>query len=134
VGYKNVPFAEIDSLVKALQPNCLVIDNNHEINFRHSEILEWEIPVVGPPSTGNHMTGEGYEPISYNMTKPERCWFWHPDDECALMPPQMIVDRLNQCNSNTANYLLSVCPDTTGRLPQCQVDTLNSVGSLLGVH
>jgi hypothetical protein len=128
-GYKKVSFVEIDSLVKSLQPNCLVIDNNHEYNFRHSEIVEYEMPIDGPPKEGNYLSAEGFEPI-----RADKCWFWHPNRECDLMPPQIIVDHMNQCNSRNANYLLNVCPDTTGRLPQCQVDSLKAVGALRGIQ
>jgi len=137
-GYKALSVSEINSFVNSLQPNCLVIDNNHEFSLRHSEITEYEIPVDNPPSVGNRIPAEGYEPIHLNNSYGPT-WFWHPDrdpsyKECDLFSPQQIVDKLSLCNSRNANYLLSVCPDTTGRLPQCQVECLKSVGALRGIQ
>jgi len=113
-GYIKVPYAEISSLVKTLQPNCILIENNHEYTQVHSEIVEYEMPIDGPPRLSNILPGEGFEPIRYSSMDKDRCWFWHPLRECDFMSPQMIVDRLNQCNSGNANYLLSVDPDIPG--------------------
>jgi alpha-L-fucosidase len=133
VGYKNVPYDTIWNLIHTIQPKCMLIENNREYNTKHSDIPEWEQPVGGPPPLNNTMPAEGNEPINYNATKVERCWFWHPDIDCELMTAQMIVDNLKHNNKGNAAYLLDLTPDTLGLVPQCQVDRMKEVGTMLGV-
>jgi len=133
VGYKNVPYDTIWNLIHTIQPKCMLIENNREYNTKHSDIPEWEQPVGGPPPLNNTMPAEGNEPVNYNATKPERCWFWHPSIECELMTEQMIVANLKHNNTGHAAYLLDLTPDTLGLIPQCQVELMKKVGTLLHV-
>jgi alpha-L-fucosidase len=132
-GYKKVPYDTIRSCIKNIQPNCLIVENNHEFTTTHSEILEWEMPIDGPPPLNNIRPAEGNEPIRYSSATKERCWFWHPIGNCDLMPAQMIVDHLQSNNKGNAAYLLDLTPDTTGRIPECQADRMKEVGQLLNV-
>jgi alpha-L-fucosidase len=45
----------------------------------------------------------------------------------------MIVDHLTANNTGNAAYLLDLTPDTTGLIPQCQVDRMKEVGQLRGL-
>ena len=132
-GYHKVPYDTIRNLIKSIQPNCLIVENNHEFTTTHSEMLEWEMPIDGSPPLNNVQPAEGNEPIRYSSTSKERCWFWHPDGNCDLMPAQMIVDHLTANNTGNAAYLLDLTPDTTGLIPQCQVDRMKEVGQLRGL-
>jgi alpha-L-fucosidase len=127
-GYKRVPYTMVQKLIKKYQPTCMLVENNHEYTTAHSEIVEYEIPIDGMPKLGNVMPAEGNEPIRQDKG---HCWFWHPVDECTIMSPDYIVSRLNLCNSRNASYLLDLTPDTTGLIPQCQVDAMKTVGELL---
>jgi alpha-L-fucosidase len=131
-GYRKVPYDTIRNCVKSIQPNCLLIENNHEFTTTHSELLEWEMPIDGPPPLNNIRPAEGNEPIRYSTAFKEQCWFWHPVGNCDLMPAQMIVSRLKANNAGNAAYLLDLTPDTLGLIPQCQVDRMSEVGQLLG--
>ncbi|MBN2188635.1 MAG: alpha-L-fucosidase [Chitinispirillaceae bacterium] len=127
-GYNRVPYDTIRRIMKSIQPGCLVVENNHELNTTHSEIIEYEMPIDGPPKNSNIQPAEGNEPIRLDM-----CWFWHPNEECNIKSAQSIVDQLNVNNSRNASYLLDLTPDTTGLFPQCQVDRMHEVGVLRGV-
>jgi alpha-L-fucosidase len=133
-GYKAVPYDAIIAFIKSIQPNCLIVENNHEFNTTHSEIIEYEMPIDGPPAASNILPAEGTEPICLRTTQFEPLWFWHPISACTIKSPQSIVDQMNQCNDRRANYLLNVTPDTSGQIPQCQVDCLKSVGTLRGIN
>ena len=132
-GYKMVPYDTIRDCIKRCQPNCLIVENNHEFTTTHSEMLEWEMPIDGPPPLNNTRPGEGNEPIRYSSASKERCWFWHPEYNCDLMTKETIVNHLKSNNTGHAAYLLDLTPDTTGLIPDCQVQMMKDVGGLLGV-
>jgi hypothetical protein len=127
-GYNRVPYDSIRRLIKSIQPNCLIVENNHEFTTVHSEMIEYEMPIDGPPPQSNTRPAEGNEPIRSDM-----CWFWHPNGNCNLKTAQNIVDQLRENNSSHASYLLDLTPDTTGLIPQCQADRMQEVGQLRGL-
>jgi len=129
-GYRRVPFNMVRNVIKKIQPYCLLIENNHEYTTAHSEIIEYEMPIDGPPKLDNVMPAEGNEPIRQDVG---HCWFWHPVDSCTIMSASYIVSRLNMCNDRHASYLLDLTPDTRGLIPQCQADRMHEVGVLRGV-
>jgi alpha-L-fucosidase len=128
-GYNRVPYDTIRSLIKSIQPNCLIVENNHEFSTVHSEMIEYEMPIDGPPPQSNTRPAEGNEPIRSDM-----CWFWHPNYNCNLKTAQNIVDQLKENNDRNASYLLDLTPDTTGLIPQCQADRMKEVGHLRGLN
>jgi alpha-L-fucosidase len=127
-GYKSVPYDTIRNLIHSIQPKCLLIENNHEFNFKHTELIEYEMPIDGSPKLGNTLPTEGNMPI-----RSDHLWFWHPDKQCDLMTAAAIVGQLNDNNSRNAAYMLDLTPDTTGRIPECQVTRMKEVGALRGV-
>jgi alpha-L-fucosidase len=126
VGYVRVSYDTIRELVRSIQPNCLLVENNYYCSMRNTDIVEYELPVVGAPKAGNVLPSEGCLSIRSDL-----CWFWHPVDECALLTAEAVVNYLNDYNARSAALLLDLTPDTTGRIPQCQVDRMNEVGALL---
>jgi len=129
-GYRRVPYTMVRNVIKKIQPSCMLIENNHEYTTAHSDIIEYEMPIDGPPKLDNVLPAEGNEPIRADVG---HCWFWHPIDSCTIVSASYIVSRLNLCNARHASYLLDLTPDTTGRIPQCQADRMQEVGQLLGV-
>jgi len=127
-GYQEVPYDSIRILIQSIQPHCLIVENNHEFNTTHSQMIEYEMPIDGPPKATNKLPAEGNEPIRL-----DKLWFWHPNKECQIMSAQSIVDQLIQNNSRNAAYLLDLTPDTLGLIPKCQVDRMKEVGALRGV-
>lgn len=137
-GYKAVPYDSVKAIIKSIQPNCMIVENNHEYNTTHSEIIEYEMPIDGAPPTNNIHPTEGNEPIRISFENATRkvkdqLWFWHPDGTCITMTAETIVDHLKTNNSRNASYLLDLTPDTTGTIPQCQADIMKQVGTLRGV-
>jgi alpha-L-fucosidase len=129
-GYIKVPYDTVRNLIKSIQPHCLILENNHYYKLQYTELVGYEMPVDGAPKVDNILPAEGCNVVHAGS---DYCWFWHPSDECLLKSPQTVVDQLNSNNSRNANYLFDLTPDTTGLIPQCQVDLMKQVGQLRGV-
>jgi alpha-L-fucosidase len=128
VKYNQVPFEMVRNLTHSLQPDCLVIDNNHHHNMTQTEMMEYERPVDGNVPLGNTIPAE----LNGNI-RSDQCWFYHPVGNCALFSAQSVVNDLQTFNSRTANFLFDLTPDDRGLIPDCQVDLMNQIGQLLGI-
>ena len=122
-------WSSLRSLVKSLQPNCLLLANNSH-DFKETDIHSFEYPIYmddhGYPPPGNTIPSEVCDCITS-----DRHWFWHPDSEQHLRSAEEIVKVVRLCNERDANYLLSVPPDRNGRIPEAFVKRLKEVGRLL---
>jgi len=125
-GYDNPSYQPVYDSIKKLQPNCLLIENNRQMSLDHTDLMQYEYPVMGLVPSGNKIPGETNRPI-----RTDNCWFWHPVKNCELMSASEIVSDIKQVNHGNSTYLLDVTPDTSGLIPQCQVDRMTEVGTLL---
>jgi alpha-L-fucosidase len=128
VDYPVVPYDTVRNLIKTLQPNCLLMENNYFKSMKNTDVVSYETPVIGFPVEGNTLPSEAGQTIRL-----DHCWFWHPDDQCNVKSAQTIISELTMSNSRNASYLLDLTPDTTGLMPQCIVERLAEVGQLRGV-
>ena len=55
MGHKEVPYNEIRSLIRKLQPDCLITDHTHMQAPYHMDIPYFEGPFGAYPSTDNTM-------------------------------------------------------------------------------
>ena len=127
VGYYKVPFEPIAQLVHQLNDSLghhtIISENNHKFKMWNTEIVQYEIPIDGPPLAGNNLPSEGNEPI-----RADKSWFWHPMNT-TLLNTQFIINRIHNANAVNATYLLDLTPDTTGLIPQEQVQAMKDIGT-----
>jgi len=122
--YVNIPFEPICEHVKALQPDCLVIDNNHERPLIHGQIQIYEsaeVPVDHPQLT------ERIESIRVDGE-----WVWLAGDdqsEDAFKSAETIAAEIAQTNARAATYLLAISPGPDGALPDGQIAVLEALGA-----
>lgn len=127
VGYRPVPYDTIADLVHRLNDSLghhtIISENNHQFSLWNTEIVQYEIPIDGPPLEGNTLPSEGCEPL-----RGDNCWFWHPMNT-TLKNTQFILDRITAANAVNATYLLDVTPDTLGLIPDDQVRAMRDIGT-----
>jgi hypothetical protein len=97
------------------------VENNH--GGDNTEIQTYE---YGPPPAGNTIPSERCLPI-----RSDKVWFWHPEGNCDIMSYDGIAATVTTLAERSCNVLLDLTPDTTGRLPQCQVDAIVRAADLL---
>ncbi len=123
VGYTAVPYQEIHDFIKTLQPNCLVLENNHKKALQQTELVGYEQNDDGVP-TNNTLPAE----VAGNI-RADGVWFYHPTGNCTLKTVDVLAGELKASNDGHANFLLDVTPDDRGLIPQCQVDQLKAVAA-----
>lgn len=119
VGYHRVPYEEIREFIRALQPNCLVLDNNHEGNNDHTDIVGWEYNIIGMPEEGNTLNAE----MCGNIY--QRNWFYH-EGEALRSIYDLKWFRVNLA-ARHCNYLLDLTPNLQGLIPDEQVQLVKDM-------
>ncbi len=129
---------DIYRLVKKLNPDCLVIMN---AGFRDgAEISQgaWPTDLTDgektlPPASGHDPVKEidgkkYYIPMEVCDTVTAN-WFWHQTDKPRSV--RHLYYLYSESLRRGANFLLNVSPDTTGRIPSDQVNTLMALKKMI---
>lgn len=138
LGYGDITWDAVRTHIRDLQPNCIVLENNKELNFFHSDIIAFERNVDGIPEAGKPYSDECMETCGNIVTSGGDTgfgnWFYGPGTECGLRSDAFHVSTYNGLQAANSNYLLDVTPDHAGLIPQCQVDQLIRVARTLGIE
>jgi alpha-L-fucosidase len=119
VGYTEVPYETIRKHIKSMQPNCLILENNHNKNLNNTEMVIFERNLDGLPPSNNTVPTEVCDNIRNDGN-----WFYNPAGNCSLKLISALYSSLKGINAVRGNFLLDLTPDTAGRIPECQVSHL----------
>lgn len=128
-GYKSVDWAQVRAHMRAVSPDTLLLENNHEKDDVHTDIVAYERNVDGLPERRNQYPSELSDTI-----RADNLWFYHPGKGGEPKPTAYFLDSLHTAHSAGAAYLLDVTPDRDGRLPDDQVATLKEIGQYRSSH
>ncbi len=142
---------ELYGLIKSMSPQCIVVMNQGFYQSRRNlgrlcEMPSWPSDVINTEDT---LPPEGHDPRvkvdgvthylpmeawiptgpPYKPMPPMHSWFWR--DGFKTQDPEVIADVYHKCRERKANLLLNLSPDTTGRLPNEAVATLQQVARLI---
>lgn len=138
LGYGTITWDAVRAHIRSLQPDCIVLENNKELNFFHSDIIAFERNVDGIPQAGKPYSGECLETCGNMLTTGGDNgfgnWFYGAGTECGLRSDAFHVSTYNGLQAANCNYLLDVTPDHAGLIPQCQVDQLKRIAKTLGIE
>ena len=125
MGHFEVAYDEIRSLVKNLQPNCLLVDNTHLPCLYHNDMLHYE-------AGGDIPTGNTFPALLSLLiyTEGGNSWFWADDIPTAnLMSTNSIVNTLNILEPQWVTFVLNVPPNNKGLMDDNMVNRLKEVGN-----
>jgi len=155
-GPPNLSAQEIYDVLKNLQPNAVILFNQHvqdgtKIKYFPTDVLNGEL--VPPPATGHDpfRTVDGksyYLPFEYSLVSQSReggikydplgpsCWFTYGDGRPFTpshpFPAEAVAERVRLgWKRGAANVLLATAPDHTGRMRPADVEQLRRLGELL---
>ena len=107
-SYEMLPFEEIDSLVKSIQTNCLLMNIGWTKGIEGTDIMFFENGAGQEIHKG--FTGPGI--LCQKLTG---TWFWRAEDtekECA--PASWALERMYNCVDKNVNFILNLTPNKDG--------------------
>jgi alpha-L-fucosidase len=129
LNYEEMPFLEIYSHVKQLQPNCLMSDYNQG---RYPAPALYYTDVKQYEQHAGQTIPSGSEVPSQSATTLQSDWFWkldYPTQELRSAK-QIVEEWLIPFNAHHCNLILNVAPNREGRFDQNAVDRLAAIGEL----
>ncbi|MDF2540717.1 MAG: alpha-L-fucosidase-like protein [Herbinix sp.] len=123
-SYENLPFEEIDALVKSLQPKCLLMNISCESNLNHTDIVFYENAAgqkvedefEGPGACCNILTDQ---------------WFWRKTDpNCTLKSSEWALNMINEVNEKNVVFILNGSPNQDGILDDNIINRYEEIGKL----
>lgn len=121
-SYEDLSFEELDSWVKALQPNCLVLNIGSLDGLKHSDIVFHETSAGQKIETS--FAGPGAS--CHTMTKG---WFWRATDgEKVLKPVNWVLDWIERSNERNTSFILNSTPNIYGLLDDNLVERYHQIG------
>ena len=121
-GYDLLPFDEIDSFVKNLQPNCLLMNIGETESVNHSDIVFFESAhgqkvheeFAGPGASCNILTDQ---------------WFWRKSDSAAtLKSADWALKAIENANSKNTVFILNASPNTDGVIEKNLLERYAEIG------
>jgi alpha-L-fucosidase len=122
MGHKQIPYQEIRSLIKSLQPNCLIIDHNGGIPW-DVDVVYFEEPINIVAPDGNTIAASQGQTISND-------WFWDASsaDSTKLKSREDIVNHLNRLEPLYTDFILNCPPNRSGLFDTAVVSRLAQIG------
>lgn len=130
ISYEDIPFEEIYSLIKSLQPNCLVMDLNaakYPANMLfYTDIKSYE------QNAGQHISKEENRLPALSCLPINSSWFWKTKFpvEQVKSAREILEENVYPMNSVGCNFILNVAPNRKGLIDENTISTLKQVGEL----
>jgi alpha-L-fucosidase len=130
ISYDDVPFEDIYTLVKSLQPNCLLMDLNSakyppEALF-YTDIKSYE------QGAGQHISTSTNRLPALSCLPLNGAWFWKTDfPSTAVKDPRVLVEEdIVPYNKIYDNFILNVAPNREGLIDDNALAALKEIGRL----
>ena len=123
-GYEYVNYTDVYSYVKQVSPSTLLLENNHEFNLSHTDIVSYEQRPL---------------PVATNTQPNEVCatlraddkWFYASVGSASLKPVDRLGEQIRVVNDRNGSFLLDVTPDKAGLIPESQLLRLTEIKNYL---
>lgn len=130
ISYDEVPFGDIYSLIKSLQPNCLVMDLNAA--KYPAEVLYYTDIKSYEQGAGQHISKESNKLPALSCLPINSAWFWKPNFPATpVKSPEMLVnDNIIPMNEVYCNFILNAAPNRDGLIDANAADAFRKIGKL----
>jgi len=103
---------------------------DHPSWFQHRDDKnDFRLLKHGRENGAYYMPAMADAPLRGNRGRHE--WFWEPGDDAHIYPVDRLVDMYERSVGHNATLILGLTPDTAGRIPRPDADTLKAFGDAI---
>jgi len=128
ISYDDIPFEEIYTLIKSIQPNCLVMDLNAAKYpteaLYYTDIKSYE------QGAGQHISKETNKLPALSCLPLQKSWFWKTSFPTTALkdPLKMVNENIIPFNNAYCNFILNVAPNRDGLIDDNALAALKEIG------
>src|SRR5882757_8417561 len=128
ISYDDVPFEEIYTLIKSLQPNCLVMDLN-SAKYPPEALMYTDIKSY-EQGAGQHISKESNQLPALSCLPINGSWFWKKDFPVTPVkdPAMLVKEDIIPYNKIYDNFILNVAPNRDGLIDANALAALAEIG------
>ena len=128
ISYDEVPFEEIYTLIKSLQPHCLVMDLN-SAKYPPEALMYTDIKSY-EQGAGQHISKETNRLPALACLPLNSAWFWKKDFPATpVKDPKVLVEEdIVPYNKIYCNFILNVVPNRDGLIDDNALAALKEIG------
>lgn len=109
-SYDMLSFDELDSFVKSIQPNCLVMNIGWTKDIAGTDIMFFE-------NGAGQEVSDGFEGPGILCQKLTGTWMWREEDRtCLTGTADWALKRMNSCFKQNVNFILNLSPNKEGAI------------------
>ncbi len=121
--YEMLPFEELDSLVKSLQPECLLMNIGCTDGISGTDILFFE-------NAAGQEVDSAFRGPGISCNKLTHTWFWRHDDPVTLVAnASWALDKMGQYFPMNVNFMMNLSPNTAGKVDDNLAAEFAGIGS-----
>jgi len=127
-SWEELPFEELDELIKGIQPNCLLMNIGETEDISKTDIVFFE------NAAGQEVPVDFYGPgVSCNILT--KTWFWRSSDPTSeLKSAQWAIDTVNFMNNQNVAFIINASPNTSGLIDKNLLDKYEEIGKDLKIR
>jgi len=128
ISYDEVPFEELYTLIKSIQPNCLVMDLNSAKYpgqaLYYTDIKSYEM------GAGQHIAKDANKLPALSCLPLQQNWFWKTSFPATPVKDalKMVNDNIIPLNNAHCNFILNVAPNRDGLIDDNALAALKEIG------
>ena len=127
-SWEELPFEELDELIKGIQPNCLLMNIGETEDISKTDIVFFE------NAAGQEVPVDFYGPgVSCNILT--KTWFWRSSDPTSeLKSAQWAIDTVNFMNNQNVAFIINASPNISGLIDKNLLDKYEEIGKDLKIR
>ena len=124
-SYEMLPFEEVDSLVKSLQPNCMLMNIGCSEGLAGTDVVFYE-------NAAGQEVDQTFQGPGVSCNKLTDAWFWRSTDPTAtLTSTQWAMEKINTYFPMNVNFMLNLSPNLQGEIDENLVKRFEQIGELV---
>lgn len=128
ISYDDIPFEEVYSLIKSIQPNCLVMDLNAA--KYPAEVLYYTDIKSYEQGAGQHISKENNRLPALSCLPINDAWFWKTSFPGRPVKDvnKLVNENIVPFNNAYCNFILNVAPNREGLIDDNALAALKQIG------
>lgn len=123
--FDMLPFEEIDTLVKSLQPECLVLNIGWIKDMNGTDIMFFE-------NGDGQEIHPGFNGSGILCQKLTGTWFWRTEDtEKEPASAEWAAERMKECFRSNVNFILNISPNKEGYVDENLAAEYEKLGKII---